>query len=296
MSAAQDEINGLLARNTDKPVARHPEDEDQLHYSDEAPEDDSDNHRHRHRNHKQKQDYDHDQDSDGSGIEQEAMPSSTRGYTVTVPVKHFSANTGPKGVIADAQSFEKAKHSSWRSRLRSNISRHTSSHDHFAKELVKTPPRGSLERGDLSSEDDDEEFMREWRKHRLRELQTYDPRARRQSPSKRKYGRVEVVDASGYLDAVEKVGSETVVVVAIYDDESPVSRLVEDCLNTLAQKYSETRFVKLHYIEAEMDIASVPAILGYKGGDLFANLVSVIDQIPPNRNLSSSSLELVLRQ
>jgi hypothetical protein len=75
-----------------------------------------------------------------------------------------------------------------------------------------------------------------------------------------------------------------------------VSRLVEDCLNALAQKYNETRFVKLHYIEAEMDVASVPAILAYRGGDLFANLVSVIGEIPPNRNLSSSSLELVLTQ
>jgi hypothetical protein len=78
--------------------------------------------------------------------------------------------------------------------------------------------------------------------------------------------------------------------------QSPVSRLVEDCLNTLAQKHNETRFVKLHYIEAEIDAAGVPAILAYKGGDMFANLVSVIDKIPQNRNLSSSSLELVLQQ
>jgi hypothetical protein len=71
---------------------------------------------------------------------------------------------------------------------------------------------------------------------------------------------------------------------------------VEDSLTTIAQKHYETRFVKLHYIEAEMDIASVPAILAYKAGELFANLVSVIDEIPPNRNLSSSSLELVFKQ
>jgi hypothetical protein len=212
MSAAQDEIDRLLARNQNKSSSHHPEDDEddqqQTRYSDEALEEDRENRRHHNR--------DRDQDSDGSGAEQDAMPTSTRGYTV--PVTHYSANTGPKGVIADAQSFEKAKHSSWRSRLRSGISRHTS-HVPFSKELAKAPPRGSLERGDLSSEDDDEEFMREWRKHRLRELQTFDPRARRRSPSKRKYGRVEVVDASGYLDAVEKVGPDTVVVVAIYDDE-----------------------------------------------------------------------------
>ncbi|KAI9768218.1 MAG: hypothetical protein M1840_005048 [Geoglossum simile] len=287
MSTAQDEIDGLLARNKDRHTA-HPDDEHddaQTRFSDDTPE-----HQPELRDSRV-----HDQDSDGSSAEQDTiMPTSTRGYTV--PATLFSANTGPKGVIADAQSFEKAKHSSWRSRLRSNMTKRTAPNNtQFSKELAKAPTQGTIERGDLSS-DDDEKFMREWRKYRLKELQTFDPRARRRSPSKRTFGRVEVVDASGYLDAVEKVGPETVVIVAIYDDESPVSRLVEDCLSTLAQKYSETRFVKLHYIEAEMDAVSVPAILAYKGGNLFANLVSVIDEIPPNRNLSSSSLELVMQR
>jgi Phosducin len=214
MSTAQDEIDGLLARNKGRHAA-HPADEHhdaQTRVSDEAPE----HHHHHHHRRSLRDRHDHSPDSDGSGAEQDAMPTSTRGYTV--PVTLFSANTGPKGVIADAQSFEKAKHSSWRSRLRSNMTKRSPSNNQFAKELAKSPAKGSIERSDLSS-DDDEEFMREWRKHRLRELQTFDPRARRRSPSKRKYGRVEVVDASGYLDAVEKVGPETVVVVTIYDDE-----------------------------------------------------------------------------
>ena len=53
--------------------------------------------------------------------------------------------------------------------------------------------------------------------------------------------------------------------------------------------------MKLHYLDAEMDETSVPAILAYKGGDLFANLVSVIDEIPAGRDLSVSSLESVLQ-
>lgn len=42
---------------------------------------------------------------------------------------------------------------------------------------------------------------------------------RRVSPNKKTYGRVDVVDANGYLDAVERVTSDTVVVVCIYDPE-----------------------------------------------------------------------------
>jgi hypothetical protein len=45
-----------------------------------------------------------------------------------------------------------------------------------------------------------------------------------------------------------------------------------------------------------MDPAGVPAILAYKAGELFANLVSVIDELPAGRDLSTSSLEFVLRQ
>ena len=78
--------------------------------------------------------------------------------------------------------------------------------------------------------------------------------------------------------------------------QSSVSGLVEDCLDTLARKHQTTRFVKLRYPEAEMDVACVPAILAYKAGELFANLVAVINDIPAGRDLSSSSLELLLRQ
>ena len=78
--------------------------------------------------------------------------------------------------------------------------------------------------------------------------------------------------------------------------QSSVSGLVEDCLNTLARKHQTTRFVKLHYIEAEMDAACVPAILAYKAEELIANLVAVIEEIPAGRDLSSMSLELLLKQ
>jgi hypothetical protein len=78
--------------------------------------------------------------------------------------------------------------------------------------------------------------------------------------------------------------------------QSEESKFVEDCLNTLSRRYATTRFVKLHHTEAEMDAAVVPAVLAYKGGDLFANIMRIVDEIPPGRNLSTESLELVLRR
>ena len=45
-----------------------------------------------------------------------------------------------------------------------------------------------------------------------------------------------------------------------------------------------------------MDAACVPAILAYKAGELFANLVAVVEEIPAGRDMSSMSLELLLKQ
>jgi hypothetical protein len=71
--------------------------------------------------------------------------------------------------------------------------------------------------------------------------------------------------------------------------------MVDNAISNLARKHDFTRFVKLPYYEAEMDPAGVPAILAYQGGELVANLVSILDHIPDNRDLSVSSLEDVLK-
>ncbi|KAA8896094.1 thioredoxin-like protein [Sphaerosporella brunnea] len=202
-----------------------------------------------------------------------------------------SHQTGVKGVIADATSFETARR---QTRKQSRAADTT-----FAGYVPPTDldPRAPLNANASDPESgEDEEFVRTWRKNRMQELRTGIATQRRQSPSKRKYGRVEKVDAAGYLDAVEKVSSETIVVVTIYNDESDESTFVEDCLNTLCRRYATTRFVKLHHVEAEMEASVVPAVLAYKGGELFANIMRIVDEIPPGRNLSPDSLELVLRR
>ena len=134
----------------------------------------------------------------------------------------FDANTGPKGVIADARSFERAKKQKWRFLQRSAGSLSPEA-EYKQKDLSLA---GRDERSlspqhmdDDDDDDDDDEFMERWRKSRLSELRSGDVRSRRLSPSMRRYGSMVNVDAVGYLDAIEKVGRDTVVVVCIYDDQ-----------------------------------------------------------------------------
>ena len=141
-----------------------------------------------------------------------AMPTATYLPNTT----QFDANTGPKGVIADARSFETAKKRSFRQTLYAFTDATP-----FKKFNASNREKSKSPSPDLSADEEEDEFMRTWRQKRLDELSSrkQEIRTRRQSPSKRRYGSLVAVDPAGYLDAVEKVGAETIVVVLIYDDE-----------------------------------------------------------------------------
>ncbi|KAG5300847.1 phosducin [Histoplasma ohiense] len=274
MSAAQDEVDRLL--NPKEKVSCHPEDrltsdnDSNLSFSEE-----------------ESLTYVH---SDTEDDPSPNMISKASGYHI--PTTIFEANTGPKGVIADAQSFERAKKRSFRRTFMNVAGLEHTYYSNSTKSEQDT--QQANEASPPPDETEDERFMRQWREARMLELQRKSKR--RVSPSKRRYGTVEVVNANGYLDAIEKVTPDTVVVVCIYDPESPESNIVEDCLATVARKQVTTRFVKLHYEIAEMEHVTPPALLAYRNGDVFATIMDIFHQLPSGRDCSSASLEDLLMQ
>lgn len=78
------------------------------------------------------------------------------------------------------------------------------------------------------------------------------------------------------------------------DKQSAESSIVEDCLLTIARKHMAVRFVKLHHEIADMEHVEAPALLAYKGGEVFATIVDILKQLPNGRNCSSASLEDLL--
>lgn len=138
----------------------------------------------------------------------------------------FNANTGPKGVIADAKSFDTAKKRSFRQTLRAYSNGelppplYCSSKKTAAFNLSREKSSSGSD-ASPDADDDEDDFMRTWRANRLQELASMkqDVRTRRSSPSQRKYGTLMTVDPIGYLDAIEKVHADTTVVVLIYDDQ-----------------------------------------------------------------------------
>jgi hypothetical protein len=64
----------------------------------------------------------------------------------------------------------------------------------------------------------------------------------------------------------------------------------------LAGKHQDTRFIKLHFEDAQMEPAGVPALLAYRNGEKFAGLIPIIDELPDDADLSSTVIEAVLQR
>lgn len=126
-----------------------------------------------------------------------------------MPNLRSEANTGPKGVIADAQAFEQAKKKARRFTWKKNQAPSQFNITAYRDEKAS------------SDDDSDDSFMKEWRQTRLLELQNVRQRirSRTNSPSRRIYGTMPLVHGEGYLDAVDKTASGTTVVVFIYQSD-----------------------------------------------------------------------------
>ncbi|KAL1302390.1 hypothetical protein AAFC00_002791 [Neodothiora populina] len=300
-SAAQDEYDDLMARNR---AARthHPEDaggsdNDSVSLSEE----------------------------DEASRQETAYPSApTHNYSRSrsyLPNQRSYNNTGPKGVIADAQAFREAQsaHRASMSASRAssdvntlvqpyveNLSLNDSAYEgEVALKEIKEEEYDKLRgEADEDLEEDEDDFMMQWRLSRLQELRgksviASNAAAERFGMSKSAkliYEGLTAVDGEGFLEVVDGSPREVTVLVFVWDDRSEVSSMVEDCIRQLARKHKTTRFIKLHYQDAEMEPAGVPAVLAYKGGDKFAGLIPVVEEIPDDANLSPETLESVFQR
>ena len=96
------------------------------------------------------------------------------------------------------------------------------------------------------------------------------------------------------LPVVCQVDVTRLIYLHIFTHQSTISNKVEDALSDLARRHDTVRFVKLHFLEAEMDEIAAPGVLAYKGGECFANLVSMVNEMPAGRDMNTKTVEDVL--
>ncbi|KFA61963.1 hypothetical protein S40285_07794 [Stachybotrys chlorohalonatus IBT 40285] len=280
-TAAQDEFNALIANSTHRETL-HPDDR---HDPDLQP-------------HGDLTEEDHFRNSQINA----AMHMTTAPTQLRLPPASFDSgrSTGVKGVIADARSYESARRTKWVTRVR-NARRSVFG---VVEGITSSPSSRSRSGSDTdddsngSLDNDEESFLQQWRESRRRELESeasHTVRNRRTSPSVRVYGRLDEVDAMGYLDSIEKVNRDTVVVVFVYDHECDVSATIESAMLPLVKEHSTIHFVKVHYEDIEFDNAAVPAMLAYRNqGDLFANMTGIIEMIPDDEAFGTESLRKIM--
>ncbi|KAF4831138.1 Phosducin-like protein [Colletotrichum tropicale] len=274
---AQEEFNALLAAQSRDTSRVHPEDRS---------------------NDRDSLDLDEEDVFRNSQIDA-AMRIPTLGQTgsdLKLPPASFDAGrtTGVKGVIADARNYENARKTSFMSRARTTVRRSIFGLDGISQFQSSRKSESGTDDGNNSNSEDEESFLAQWRESRRRELESESSkvvRNRRTSPSVRIYGRMDEVDALGYLDAIEKVARDTVVVVFVYDPECDVSATIEHAMMPLVSQHSTIHFVKVHYLDIEFDNAAVPSILAYRNqGDMFANLTGIIEMIPDDEAFGTDTL------
>lgn len=203
MATAQDEFDNLMREKETR--AGHPEDDEDGDIDGQSFLDISDS------------DRDEDTPTASNFYEEDDNPRPSMSQARnTIPLTRYEANTGPKGVISDAQNFRDS-HRQHRVSLRNGANGIGAPTPKYAADDTSLS-----EKYDGSDADDegmeDQDFMQRWRNSRLKEMQNGDGHLYHKRRKSRTWGGMTTVDGNGYLDAVENSPSDVVVVVYIFDD------------------------------------------------------------------------------
>lgn len=163
----------------------------------------------------------------GSGLGRKSTPA----YTIPKGDIGRHGNTGPKGVIADARAAEREMLERKRAMIAASRAKRVQNHEPEDTGRKWHEDRDANDE-ELDKEDGaDEEFMEQWRQKRIGELETAKANGTIGASAygtRKGYGKVHVVDALGYLDAIEESPRGVVVVVFISDDEVSICQKFVD--------------------------------------------------------------------
>ena len=232
-------------------------------------------------------DDDHPNDADPSTFPNQG---ALRHYIPKRP--RFNANTGPKGVITDAQAFEDAKRLQRQQRQQPLGEKPDGANQLDPISSVAAGQGKYHDASDVDDDDDDDEFLREWRAKRAAELRQ-PPAMMGPSPSgvsgyyRHPRGSnhtnepaggangtgAKDVTAQEYLDIIEGPDAHVTVLVLIYLEQDYDSHQLKDSFQSLASRYKQQQqreqFITLRSsIAGPMQSLRVPAIIRYRAGEV----------------------------
>ncbi|KAI1904773.1 hypothetical protein AGOR_G00009140 [Albula goreensis] len=215
-------------------------------------------------------------------------------------------NTGPKGVINDWRKFkqleteQRQEQKKEMERLIKKLSMTCRSHldeerDKEKQKEMQEKINGKMtlqEYNLLRQDEDDEDFLEQYRKQRIDEM-------RRQLYSGKRFEQVfELSSGEEFLDAVDKEEKGTLVMIHIYESELAACEAMAGCMLCLAQEYPLVKFCRVRSsvigTSALFTGNALPALLVYKGGDLIGNFIRITDQL--GEDFFAVDLEALLQE
>jgi hypothetical protein len=176
-----------------------------------------------------------------------------------------SSFTGPKGVKEDYKFHKQQERARKRDKEQKDF-------DKLSKKALSS---GWLQRQIEEEEKDEEEveFMRQYREKRLRELQQQQGT---------RFGSVMELTRTSFVQTIDREGPHVKIVIHMYENSNQASRLVNEMLPQLATRYPSTKFCKIvaSHADASFDHIALPALLVYQGGELQHTLLRLTDEIP----------------
>lgn len=166
----------------------------------------------------------------------------------------------------------------------------------MAAPCLSLPPWSQLTLQEYSllheSTNDDEAFLQQYRKQRMEEM-------RQQLHSGPQFKQVfEIHSGEAFLDTVDKLHKNTLVMIHIYEADVPGAESLHGCMMCLAAEYPAVKFCRVRSsligASAHFTTNALPALLVYKAGELVGNFVRITDQL--GEDFFAVDLEVFLQE
>lgn len=191
----------------------------------------------------------------------------------------MAKNTGPKGVIKDWQRFKQLEHekNQENEKERRTLAKKlamTCRSDDLDKDTINKEAKNSQE-DNLESDLLQDEFLKEYLKKRMDEMS-------RKLNDLPKFGKLIELSNEMFLNEIDKENKNVTIIVHIYDQKIAECKLMNECLEKIAQDYQIVKFCKVKSSEINLSDkfrkTGCPALLIYKNAELIGNFVRMNDE------------------
>jgi len=191
-----------------------------------------------------------------------------------------ATNTGPKGVIKDWQRYKQLE--------REERSEQDAEKLALAKRLALTCRTDKEDQEAKQREENlddefeallDDDLLQTFIKKRMQEM------VENQSASSSKiFGNIlELATGEDFLTAVDKEDKAVSVIIYIHENDVAGCNTSYQCMKLLAQEYRQVKFCRIRAssvpLSKKFKDGGVPAIQGWRGGELLASLVRITDHL-----------------